>query len=126
MAGDGAAPELFERLLRDAAFRAAFRADPANALRAAGLSQMAEELGDEGPGKALETLEIRESRSSLAGAMMAALVEGIDIAGPHSAANAGAAFEPNTPASGDERADGADGGADDGGDDGGNGGGDGG
>ena len=68
---------LLERLLQDPDFRAAFRTDPAGAARAAGLPQLAAELArTEDP---MQTLEIRESRSSMAGALMAAAVEGLGI-----------------------------------------------
>jgi hypothetical protein len=69
---------LIELLLADRALRANFRADPAPILRAHGLGRLAEGLGH-GP-KALVTLELRESRSSLAGAMVAAAAEGVDAA----------------------------------------------
>jgi cell wall-associated NlpC family hydrolase len=71
-----AAARLIERLLADAAFRADFRRDPPAACRAAGLDELAEDMAF-GAGSAMQTLEIRESRSSLAGVMMAAAVEGI-------------------------------------------------
>jgi cell wall-associated NlpC family hydrolase len=69
---------LIELLLADSSLRAGFRADPAPILRAHGLGRLAEGLGS-GP-KALMTLELRESRSSLAGAMVAAAAEGVDVA----------------------------------------------
>ncbi|MDX6681076.1 MAG: hypothetical protein QOG94_1115 [Solirubrobacteraceae bacterium] len=75
-----AAARLIERLLTDRAFRADFRHDPAAACRAAGLDELAEEMAF-GSGNALQTLETRESRSSLAGVMMAAALEGIGVAG---------------------------------------------
>jgi putative modified peptide len=64
------AADLLERLLTDKAFRASFRKNPSAAARKYGLDELADELA--GKGKALHTLEIRESRSSLAGMMMAA------------------------------------------------------
>jgi NlpC/P60 family len=68
---------LLERLLEDPAFRARFRQDPAGAARAAGFGALAEELkGGERP---FQTLEIRESRSSAAGVMLAAAVEGLGL-----------------------------------------------
>src|SRR4051812_32558938 len=79
---------LLEALLEDPAFRAAFRADPVAALRAAGLGDLADRAAAAPVRKALETLEIRESRSSLAGAMMAVVAEGLVIAGPASASAA--------------------------------------
>ncbi|MFL5896328.1 MAG: NlpC/P60 family protein [Thermoleophilaceae bacterium] len=81
MARDSGASELLARMLADPAFRAAFKAEPERALREAGLTELARRVGPAGPGKALETLEIRESRSSLAGAMMAAALEGVGLVG---------------------------------------------
>ena len=71
------AAQLIERLLADAAFRAASAATPA-ACREAGLDELAEEMSL-GGGKAMKTLEVRESRSSLAGVMMAAAMEGVGV-----------------------------------------------
>ena len=85
MSRDVASQELLDRLLSDPVFRAAFRADPARALREAGLAELADDVGPVGPRKALETLEIRESRSSLAGAMMAVMLEGVALAAPDDA-----------------------------------------
>lgn len=65
---------LFERLITDPAFRAAFRRRPADAARRFGLEELAREL--DGAGKALHTLDLRESKSSLAGLLMAAAAEG--------------------------------------------------
>jgi hypothetical protein len=70
---DGAA-RLLERLLTDPKLRARFRNDPAAVAREAGLDDLGGELMN---GSAMQTLEARESRSSLAGVMMAAAVEGI-------------------------------------------------
>src|SRR4051794_16990723 len=72
------AAKLLERLLSDPAFRAQFRRDPAGACRAAGLDGLAQEMSV-GGGKAMMTLDIRESKSSLAGVMMAAAMEGVGI-----------------------------------------------
>src|SRR3712207_465148 len=74
---EGAA-RLIERLLADPAFRAAFRRDPAGACRAAGLDSLADEMAL-GAGKAMMTLDVRESKSSLAGVMMAAAMEGVGV-----------------------------------------------
>src|SRR3712207_3097563 len=74
---EGAA-RLIERLLADPAFRAAFRRDPAGACRAAGLDSLADEMSLTA-GKAMQTLDIRESKSSLAGVMMAAAMEGVGV-----------------------------------------------
>src|SRR5579859_1614587 len=70
--------QLIERLLADGALRARFRADPATVLREYGLEDLA---GESPPGAALRTLELRQSRSSLAGAMFAAAAEGVELAG---------------------------------------------
>src|SRR5215213_2923296 len=72
------AAKLLERLLVDPAFRARFRRDPAGACREVGLDQLAQEMSL-GGGKAFHTLDIRESKSSLAGVMMAAAMEGAGI-----------------------------------------------
>ena len=72
------AAKLLERLLSDPAFRAQFRRDPAGACRDAGLDSLAQEMSV-GGGKAMMTLDIRESKSSLAGVMMAAAMEGVGI-----------------------------------------------
>jgi len=70
-----AAARLLERLLADPAYRERFRAYPVAALREAGLQSVAEEMAM-GGGKVLDTLDGRESRSSLAGVFMAAALEG--------------------------------------------------
>ncbi|MDA0167312.1 hypothetical protein OM076_44035, partial [Solirubrobacter ginsenosidimutans] len=72
------AAKLLERLLVDQAFRAQFRRDPAGACREAGLDSLAQEMSV-GAGKAMHTLDMRESKSSLAGVMMAAAMEGVGI-----------------------------------------------
>jgi cell wall-associated NlpC family hydrolase len=69
--------ELIERLLGDPELRRRFRADPASVLREHGLRGLATGL-DRGE-RALLTLELRESRSSLAGVMVAAAAEGVDF-----------------------------------------------
>ena len=74
------AAEMIERLLADGEYRAQFRLDPAGTCRAAGLEEVAQELDSAG-GVALLTLDLRESRSSLAGVMVAAAVEGVGAAG---------------------------------------------
>src|SRR3954464_2517850 len=80
MATSGAdvAAKLIERLLGDPAFRAEFRRDPATACRKAGLDELADEMAM-GAGKAMLTLDQRESKSSLAGVMMAAAMEGVGV-----------------------------------------------
>src|SRR4051794_12964430 len=75
-----AAARVIERLLSDPVFRAQFRRDPAAACHDVGLDELAESMAF-GRGKALHTLEIRESRSSLAGVMMAAAIEGVGVVG---------------------------------------------
>jgi cell wall-associated NlpC family hydrolase len=72
------AAKLIERLLADPAFRDRFRRDPPRACREAGLESLAEEMRL-GAGNAMHTLDIRESRSSLAGVMMAAAMEGMGV-----------------------------------------------
>jgi NlpC/P60 family len=70
--------ELLERLLGDPELRRRFRRDAASVLVEAGLPELAAGLGH--GGRALMTLEMRESRSSLAGVMVAAAAEGVDLA----------------------------------------------
>ena len=70
--------ELLERLLGDPDLRRRFRNDAAAVLAEAGLPELAAGLGR--GGRALMTLEMRESRSSLAGVMVAAAAEGVDLA----------------------------------------------
>src|SRR3954451_22807106 len=72
------AAQVIERLLVDPTFRARFRRDPAGACRDVGLERLAEEMAF-GGGKAMHTLDMRESKSSLAGVMMAAAMEGVVI-----------------------------------------------
>jgi hypothetical protein len=75
------AGQLIERLLADAHFRAEFRKDPAGACRTLGLADLATELGE--GGKSMHTLEVRESKSSLAGVVMAVAAEGIGVVELH-------------------------------------------
>jgi cell wall-associated NlpC family hydrolase len=70
--------ELLEQLLGDSQLRRRFRTDAATVLTEAGLPELAAGLGH--GGRALMTLEMRESRSSLAGVMVAAAAEGVDLA----------------------------------------------
>jgi hypothetical protein len=70
--------ELLERLLGDPQLRRRFRNDAAGVLTESGLPELAAGLGH--GGRALMTLEMRESRSSLAGVMVAAAAEGVDLA----------------------------------------------
>jgi hypothetical protein len=89
--------ELLERLLGDPQLRRRFRNDAASVLTEAGLPGLAAGLGD--GGRALLTLEMRESRSSLAGVMVAAAAEGVDLvqfaehAAPALARDAGSAAD---------------------------------
>jgi len=76
-----AAGKLIERLLVDPQFRAEFRRDPAAACEVAGLPDLAAEFG--GSVKSMDTLTVRESRSSLAGVVMAVAVEGMSVAEAH-------------------------------------------
>jgi cell wall-associated NlpC family hydrolase len=70
--------DLIERLLTDPELRRRFEAQPAAVLVEAGLPELAAGFG---PGRrALMTLELRESRSSLAGVMVAAAAAGVDFA----------------------------------------------
>ena len=73
------AADLIERLLTDPAFRAEFRRDPATACEKFGLTELADELRGGTGAKALYTLELRQSMSSLAGVIMAAAAEGIGV-----------------------------------------------
>jgi NlpC/P60 family len=73
-----AAARLLERLLTDSAFREHFRQNPVAASREAGSESVAEEMAMSA-GKAMETLDDRESRSSLAGVFMAAALEGAGV-----------------------------------------------
>jgi cell wall-associated NlpC family hydrolase len=78
MADDHAAAlRLLQGLVDDPALRARFRADPTAVADEAGLPRVARELADR-PDAPL-ALEVRESRSGLAGVLMAAAVEGLAI-----------------------------------------------
>src|SRR3954447_14767909 len=72
------AARLIERLLTDPAFRSRFRKNPGAACREAGLDELADEMSL-GAGNAMMTLDVRESKSSLAGVMMAAAMEGVGV-----------------------------------------------
>jgi hypothetical protein len=91
------AAELIERLLVDAALRARFRQDPSGVCAQFGL-ELEEGLGD--VEKVLQTLEIRESRSSLAGALMAAASEGMSALGAMEHAQGASPSVTGTPAGG--------------------------
>ena len=71
------AAELLERLLADADLRARFRAQPETACREAGFPDLAAEIAQ--MGGSLQTLDLRESRSSLVGVLMAAAFEGMGV-----------------------------------------------
>src|SRR5205807_6141591 len=62
----------------DPSFRAEFRRDPIEISQAYGLGELAEEFRAHGNG--IHTLELRESKSSLAGVVMAIAAEGVGIA----------------------------------------------
>jgi cell wall-associated NlpC family hydrolase len=76
-AGPDAQTRMMERLLADPEFRARFRRAPAAVAREEGVPELAEELAL--AGDPMQTLDFRESRSSVAGVMMAAAVEGLGI-----------------------------------------------
>jgi cell wall-associated NlpC family hydrolase len=69
---------LLEQLMTDQNMRTLFRRDPEAVCRASGLNDLAEQLS--GSGKAMHTLELRESKSSLAGMLVAAAAEGVGLA----------------------------------------------
>src|ERR1044072_5073972 len=69
-------PNMLERWLTYGAYRREFRRDPVGVSRAGGLASLADEP-EETAGRALQTLEVRESKSSLAGVLMAAAAEGV-------------------------------------------------
>jgi cell wall-associated NlpC family hydrolase len=73
-----AAARVLERLLADPGFREYFRRNPVAASREEGLESLAQEMATSS-GKAMETLDDRESRSSLAGVFMAAALEGAGV-----------------------------------------------
>src|SRR4051812_13749241 len=68
---------MMERLLADPEFRARFRRAPAAVAREQGATEVANELAR--AGDPMQTLDFRESRSSVAGVMMAVAVEGLGI-----------------------------------------------
>jgi cell wall-associated NlpC family hydrolase len=71
------ATQLLERLLTDPLLRADFRKRPATTCRAFELDDLADELETGARGTA--TIEQRESRSGMAGVMIAAAVEGVGL-----------------------------------------------
>lgn len=75
--GNEQAVEVLQRLLTDPEFRRTFRRDPEAACLVAGLDGVAAEFA--ASGAAAQTLEIRESKSSLAGLLMAAAAEGAAV-----------------------------------------------
>jgi hypothetical protein len=74
---DNRVAELLERLLVDDAFREEFRRNPADVCESAGLDALAAELRS---GNSILRLEARESKSSLAGVVMAFAAEGVGFA----------------------------------------------
>jgi hypothetical protein len=75
---------LIRALLEDPDLRLQFRRQPAETCRRHGLNELADQLAEQPRG--MVTLELRESRSSLAGVVLAAAAEGVDFA--HVAARA--------------------------------------
>jgi hypothetical protein len=71
------AADLILRLVEDPDYRALFRRRPAEAVRPYGLDDVAAEF--DGSGRGMQTLDGRESRSSLAGALAAAALEGTEL-----------------------------------------------
>src|SRR5687767_9885778 len=94
-APEDAAARLVARLLADPAYRAAFRRDPPGVARAAGLPALADALA--GRPRGLQRLEVRESRSVLAGAAAGVLAEGLAAAGHGVEASTGAPAEAAAP-----------------------------
>src|SRR4051794_14984000 len=74
-----AVARLIDRLLADPGFCARFRQQPVATCRAAGLDDLADEV-ERARGKALETLDVRESRSGMVGVILAAALEGTELA----------------------------------------------
>ncbi|MDX6628346.1 MAG: peptidoglycan DL-endopeptidase CwlO [Gaiellales bacterium] len=91
------AAELIAMLLRDPSARASFRRSPADVCRAHGLDDVAAELA--GRDGALQTLDARESRSSVAGVLIAAAAEGVAffafIDDAHASGGGGGALSPD-------------------------------
>lgn len=69
---------LIERLLTDRELRRRFRSDPVAVAREAGLPELAEELGRDGARDG-RSLDVRESKSSAAGVLLAAALEGLGL-----------------------------------------------
>ena len=91
------AAELIALLMRDPSTRASFRRAPAEVCRAHGLDDVAAELaGREG---ALQILDVRESRSSVAGVLIAAAAEGMAffafVDDAHASGGGGGALSPD-------------------------------
>ena len=70
------AAQLIAMLLRDPAARASFRRNPAAGAGTHGLDEVAEELSPAATARC-STLDVRESRSSVAGVLIAAAAEGM-------------------------------------------------
>jgi cell wall-associated NlpC family hydrolase len=86
---------LVERLLTDPVLRARFRKDPLGVSREAGVVGLGADLDG---ANAMLTLDPRESRSSLAGVLMAAAMEAVavyEIAGPGTASASAAELPPS-------------------------------
>src|SRR4051812_23338445 len=71
------AAKLLERLLTQPAFRADFRRDPVATCARFGVPELGPDV--ERRGRVLDTLELRESRSSLAGALAAVAAEAVGL-----------------------------------------------
>ncbi len=91
------AADLIAILMRDSAARAAFRRSPSAMAREHGLDDVAEELA--GRDGALQSLDVRESRSSVAGVLIAAAAEGVAffsfIEDAHADSGGGGSFSPD-------------------------------
>src|SRR5690349_9336738 len=76
---DVAVAHLVQRLLTDSAFHARFVRDPAATCREAGFDDLADEMTF-AAGKATDTLDARNSPSSILGVLMAAGMGGVGLA----------------------------------------------
>jgi cell wall-associated NlpC family hydrolase len=74
---DASTAALLQRLMEDSDFRARFRDDPEATLRELGMVDLFDEAST--AADPMQTLQIRESRSSLAGAALAAAIEGFGL-----------------------------------------------
>ena len=105
--GEGGQPErsadeleraaaLLSRLVKDSEFRTRFQRDPVAACRVHGLPDLADQLSEP---RGMHTLDLRESKSSLAGVVLAAAFEGVSAyqllerLGPSVAADVGGVID---------------------------------